>query len=104
LTAIDGKVVAPFQYSGTTDSVLFERWTENQPLPAVAEGATTVLDRASFRRKSVLHETAESKNRRLEYLPAYSPDLNPIERTLWANVKSFLCNYSDALMDFFQFK
>jgi transposase len=108
---MDGKVVAPFQYSGTTDSVLFEHWMENQLLPAIPEDTTIVLDRASFHRKYALFDIVESKSCYLEYLPAYSPDLNPIEWTLWANMKEFLRNYmaryptlSDALTDYFQFK
>jgi len=108
---IDGKLVAPFQYSGTTDSALFEHWLENQLLPAIPTGSTIVLDRASFHRKSTLPEIVENRDCILLYLPAYSPDLNPIEHSLWANMKKFLRNYihyyqslSDALLDFFQFK
>jgi transposase len=83
---INGKVVAPFQYSGTTDSMLFEYWIENQLLPSIPEGTTIVLDRASFHRKSALLEIVTRENCYLEYLPAYSPDLNPIEYILWAIV------------------
>jgi transposase len=106
----NGKIVAPLQYSGTTDSVLFEFWIENQLLPTLEKGSVIVLDNASFHRKSALFDIVEGYGCTLLYLPPYSPDLNPIEH-FWANLKIFLRNYmknslslSDALMDYFQFK
>ena len=108
---MNGKVIAPLQYSGATNSILFEYWMEYQLLPLAPKGSTIVLDRASFHRKSVLSVMVSNAGCFLEYLPAYSPDLNPIEWILWANMKEFLRNYmndyqtlSDALMDYFRFK
>ena len=106
-----GKVVAPFEYKGTTNSVLFEYWFEHQLLSTIMPNSVISLDNASFHRKSVLLELAAKKDCIVVFIPAYSPDLNPIETTVWANLKNFLRNYMklydslrDAVSEFFQFK
>jgi len=84
-----GKWVAPLQYSGTTDSVLFELWFTNCLLKEVHENSIIVLDNATFHRKSVLPNLARQHNCELLFLPPYSPDLNPIEKK-WAWLKRTL--------------
>ena len=81
--------VAPLQYEGTTDSVLFEYWFEHCLLCEARQGSTIILDNASFHRKSVLPELAKKKNCHVLFLPPYSPDLNPIEKR-WAWLKKYL--------------
>ena len=49
------------------------------------------MDNASFHRKLKLHKLAETAGVNLLFLPAYSPDFNPIEKS-WANMKRWLCN------------
>ena len=44
------------------------------------------MDNASFHRGDELKEIAEKFEINIIYLPAYSPDLNPIEK-FWANFK-----------------
>jgi transposase len=87
------RVIAPMEYSGTTDHVVFETWFAKRFLPQLGEGFTIVMDNASFHRKKALAELARQAKCRLLFLPAYSPDLNPIEKR-WANMKTFLRNYS----------
>ena len=72
-----GKWVAPRQYSGSTDSNLFEFWFENCLLAEI-RGKYIVMDNATFHRKTRLTELAETKKCKIIWLPAYSPDLNPI--------------------------
>jgi len=48
-----------------------------------------MLDNASFHRKARLTELAAAKKCKVIFLPAYSPDLNPIEKR-WANLKQKL--------------
>jgi len=48
------------------------------------------MGNAKFHRKAELRKLARGKVRLL-FLPPYSPDYNPIEKT-WANMKRFLCN------------
>jgi len=49
-------------------------------LEAVKPGSVIVLDNAIFHRKSALPSLAGQKNCIFPFLPAYSPDLNPIEK------------------------
>ena len=84
-----GEWVAPLEYSGTTDSTLFEYWFENCLLKEVNKGSTIILDNAAFHRKSVLPDVARKYSCEVLFLPPYSPDLNPIEKK-WAWLKKRL--------------
>jgi transposase len=85
------KWVAPMEYGGTTDSILFELWFERCLLKEVKPGSVIVLDNATFHKKSVLPGLAQKKNCQVLFLPPYSPDLNPIENK-WAWLKKRLRN------------
>ena len=84
-----GEWVAPMEYSGTTDSALFEFWFENCLLKEVESESVIVLDNATFHKKSVLPTVAQKYNCKVLFLPPYSPDLNPIEKK-WAWLKKRL--------------
>ena len=102
------KILAPFQYSGTMDSRLFEFWFVNQLLPSLDKGTVIVMDNASFHSKKRLFSAAQNAGCRLVFLPPYSPELNPIEN-FWAWLKQFLrktlpsySSFDDALYTAFQ--
>jgi len=102
------KILAPFQYSGTMNSSLFEFWFSNQLLPSLDEGTVIVMDNASFHSKKRLSSAAQNAGCRLLFLPPYSPELNPIEH-FWAWLNRFLRNilssatsFDDALFTTFQ--
>jgi isftu1 transposase len=80
------EIFAPFEYSGYTDTGLFNGWFEQQLLPALKPGNVVILDNASFHKDPELRVMAEEFGIGIIYLPAYSPDLNPIEK-FWANLK-----------------
>ena len=63
---------------------------------------TLVLDNAKYQKCALVKELAESLNIELLYLPAYSPNLNLIER-LWKFVKKE-CLYSEYYPTFTEFK
>jgi len=84
-----GRWVAPLQYSGTTDRVLFEYWFENCLLREIDKGCVIVLDNATFHRKSTLSDLASKYGCNILFLPPYSPDLNPMELK-WAWLKQKL--------------
>jgi isftu1 transposase len=78
-------------YRHTTDSNFFEGWFENNLLKEIPNGYTVIMDNAAFHRKKKLRKIARGKVRLL-FLPPYSPDYNPIEKS-WANMKRFLRNH-----------
>jgi transposase len=77
-------------YRQATNSAFFETWFANNFLVGITKGYTVIMDNARFHRKKELLKLARGKARLL-FLPPYSPDYNPIEKT-WANMKRFLCN------------
>ena len=83
--------LSPLCYQGTMNGVRFEEWFENGLLKTTGKGKTIIMDRASFHRKTKLEEIREKNEVSLLYLPPYSPDFNPIEKT-WANMKKDLRN------------
>ncbi len=57
-------------------------------LPVLPNGAVVVMDNASFHTYKRIQKAVEAAGcRLLEYLPPYSPDLNPIEHK-WAQAKA----------------
>ena len=84
-----GKWVAPLQYSGSTDCILFEQWFEQCLLEEIGRNKFIILDNASFHRKTYLTSLADRKNCKIIFLPPYSPDLNLIENK-WAWLKQKL--------------
>ncbi|MDR0558180.1 MAG: transposase [Treponema sp.] len=71
------------------NGVRFEEWFENSLLRTAGKGKTVIMDRARFHRKTKLEEIRKRREVFLVYLPPYSPDFNPIEKT-WANMKKDL--------------
>ena len=105
---IEDKILAPFQYSGTMNSTLFEFWFTQQLLPSLEKGSVIVMDNASFHSKKRLMSAAQNAGCKLLFLPPYSPELNPIEK-FWAWLKRFLrkilpsvASFDDALFAAFQ--
>lgn len=80
------KVIAPFEYTGYTDTHLFNGWFKQCLLPELNPNNVVIMDNARFHKDPELINMALGKGIRIIYLPAYSPDLNPIEK-FWANLK-----------------
>lgn len=99
----DKKLIAPFEYKGVTDSHLFCGWFEQCLCPNLKPGDYVIMDNASFHKGDDIQDIATKFQINIIYLPAYSPDLNPIEK-FWANFKRNLKkvvklhkNFSDAM-------
>ena len=83
------EIIAPLQYDGTMNSLLFEAWFEISLMSELAGGSAIVMDNAAFHRKAKLAEIAQKHGHRVIFLPPYSPELNPIEN-FWAWLKAKL--------------
>ena len=84
-----GKVFAPMTLTGSCDRDLVEMWLEQGLLPQLQAGDVIVMDNASFHHAQTIEELVAAAGCELWYLPAYSPDYNPIE-LMWSKVKSIL--------------
>lgn len=69
------------------DADLFNLWLSHDLIPKLPPGAVLVLDNATFHKRSDTSAMIEKAGHILEYLPPYSPDLNPIEPK-WAQAKA----------------
>jgi len=81
--------IAPWCYTSAMTAVLFETWFQTTLLPSVEKGVTVIMDNARFHRKAQLKTICKKAGVKLLFLPAYSPDFNPIEKS-WANMKRAL--------------
>jgi transposase len=64
---------------GATTSVVFEPYVEQVLAPAPRKGRVVVMDNLWAHKGERIKGTIEQRGCQLVYLPAYSPDLNPIE-------------------------
>jgi len=96
----NGQYIAIEQYNHTTNAAFFEQWFSERLLKDVPSGCTIIMDNAAFHRKNALLELIEESKREIKLLllPAYSPDLNPIEHS-WANMKRLLKSYLHTFPD-----
>jgi len=85
----EGKHLAVQCYTHSITASFFEDWFEFELIPSLEQNALVIMDNASFHRKKALYEIANSYEIHLLFLPPYSPDLNPIEKS-WANFKRWL--------------
>lgn len=79
-------ILAPFCYTGTCDTNLFNAWLEQILVPQLRPGQVIILDNASFHKSKASVEIIQKAGCEILFLPPYSPDLNPIEK-FWANFK-----------------
>ncbi len=80
---------APWLFAGAMDGALFLAWVQQGLVPCLQRDDVVVLDNLATHKVAGVREAIEAAGARLEYLPPYSPDLNPIEN-LWSKVKQGL--------------
>lgn len=74
---------------GATTQDIFVAYVQHILLPTLKAGDIVVLDNLSAHKSPQTRQLIESVGAELWYLPAYSPDLNPIEK-MWSKIKSIL--------------
>src|SRR5271155_2141014 len=82
-------VTAPFVLEGPMDGAHFLAYVEQILAPTLKKGQIVYMDNVSTHQVDGVAEAIEARGARAVFLPAYSPDLNPIEQ-LFARLKSFL--------------
>lgn len=79
----------PLVIEGAMNGDVFLPWLRTWLLPSVAPGTTIVCDNLSVHRSPAVRQAVEAARCQLRFLPAYSPDFNPIERA-FAKLKTHL--------------
>ncbi len=74
---------------GATTARVFETYVEKVLVPSLEEGQVVVMDNLGAHRPKRIRELIEQQGCELLYLPAYSPDYNPIEEA-FAKIKNLL--------------
>jgi transposase len=64
----------------------FYEWTTQDLLPKLPPQSVIVMDNATFHIRADIRAAIINADHTLDYLPTYSPDLNPIEKK-WAQLK-----------------
>ena len=82
-------LVAPWVIEGAMDGPAFTTWVETQLVPALEPGTAVILDNLSTHKVSAAADALRRAGCWFLFLPAYSPDLNPIEMA-FAKLKAHL--------------
>lgn len=81
------KLLTASLFNGTINSDVFYAWVMQDLIPKLPKGAVVVMDNATFHKRHDIQKAFTDNGFILEYLPPYSPQLNPIEQ-FWAYIKS----------------
>jgi transposase len=76
-------------FDGATDSAAFETYLERCLTPTLRPGDVVITDNLSCHKTAEAARLIAAAGAELRFLPAYSPDLNPIER-MFSKLKAWL--------------
>ena len=82
-------LLATMTVEGSTNTDVFLTYLDQVLCPALRPGQTVVLDNLSVHKNEAVRQKIEAAGCRLWFLPAYSPDFNPIEHA-FAKLKQSL--------------
>ena len=85
---IDG-VTAPYVIDGAMDGATFVAYVEQVLAPTLAKGDIVFMDNLRTHKVQGVRQAIAAVGATVRYLPAYSPDLNPIEQA-FAKLKAAL--------------
>jgi transposase len=77
---------------------IFETWIETQLAPTLSPGDVVILDNVAFHKSPRAEEVVKARGAWLLFLPAYSPDLNPIEMA-FSKLKTLLRKHAARTFD-----
>lgn len=83
------RLTAPCVFDGPINGQCFRAWVEQQLTPVLQPGDIVVMDNLGSHKSSAIRQMIQAAGARLWYLPAYSPDLNPIEQA-FAKIKHWM--------------
>jgi transposase len=85
---VDGST-ACMAIEGATDTEVFQAYVRQVLCPTLRSGDVVIMDNLSPHKSEPTLLLMEQAGAQVLFLPAYSPDLNPIEK-MWSKVKACL--------------
>jgi transposase len=82
-------IVAPMMLPGAMNADWMLTWTQNVLAPHLRPGDIVVWDNLGIHKDPDVVAAIRATGARLEFLPPYSPELNPIEEA-WSKMKTLL--------------
>ncbi len=87
---LDGVIKAACMASDrATTAEFFRDYVASCLVPTLRPGDIVIMDNLSSHKSAAIERMIEAAGAKLRFLPAYSPDLNPIEQ-LFSKLKEFL--------------
>jgi transposase len=86
---LQGAIGEAMVVEGSTKAFVFEAYVEHFLAPTLKEWQIVVMDNLGAHKTDRVRELIEERGCQLWFLPAYSPDLNPIEEA-FSKVKTHL--------------
>lgn len=80
---------AEYTYLGSLNAALFILYLDTFVLPIFKKGQTLIMDRHPVHRAKTVQNYLNQNNIKFLYLPAYSPELNPIEEA-FSKIKQYI--------------
>lgn len=85
---LDG-TTACMHLPGAADTAAFVTYIAQVLCPTLKQGDIVVMDNLSVHKSPEVQRLVEAAGAEARFLPAYSPDLNPIEK-MWSKIKALL--------------
>ena len=82
-------IIAPWVIDGPINGESFRTYVEQVLVPELRPGDIVVMDNLGSHKTPAIRQAIRAAGAKLFYLPAYSPDLNPIEQ-FFAKLKHYL--------------
>ncbi len=82
-------LTAPFVVDAPMNRIIFETYVETQLAPTLRNGDVVIMDNLAAHKSPTAEKAIRDRGAWVLFLPAYSPDLNPIEMA-FAKLKAHL--------------
>jgi len=92
------RITSPMLLDGPMDGNSFLEYVQQVLAPELRQGDMVICDNLSSHKVAGVREAIEARGAELLYLPAYSPDLNPIEMA-FAKLKAILRQQAERSFD-----
>ena len=83
------RIDAPFVFDGPINGESFLLYVEQALVPTLLAGDIVVMDNLGSHKSQAVRKAIRAAGAKVLFLPAYSPDLNPIEKA-WSKLKARL--------------